>query len=271
MQTATLSPNNTSKHMNTPMTSPADFSDLKTPPHILLVEDDPNLGSVLQDFLEMKGCTVQRCEDGQAGLQAALQYKEGASKGTSNGTHTLYIFDIMLPKKDGFTLAREVRQFNTHTPIIFLTARGRVEDKIEGFQAGCDDYLAKPFSMEELMLRIKAVLRRTQEGNQHTSAGPEEVFALGTLSFDYARRILKTPAEELTLTTREADLLKLLAQNLGSVVRRDLALKLIWGDDSYFNARSMDVFISKLRKYLAADATIKLMNVHGTGYKLLIG
>jgi DNA-binding response OmpR family regulator len=249
-------------------TTAADFNDLKTPPSILLVEDDPNLGSVLQDFLEMKGCTVQRCEDGLAGLQAAMKSSE-----KSNGAeHTLFIFDIMLPKKDGFTLAREVRQFNTHTPIIFLTARGRVEDKIEGFQAGCDDYLAKPFSMEELVMRIKAVLRRTQEGAQHSAVpAAEELFALGTLQFDYPKRILKTPAEELTLTTREADLLKLLAQNLGSIVRRDLALKLIWGDDSYFNARSMDVFISKLRKYLAADPAIKLMNVHGTGYKLLIG
>lgn len=242
-------------------TAPADFSDLPTPPKVLLVEDDPNLGSVLQDFLELKGCTVERRTDGAAGLDAATA-----------GGYTLYVFDIMLPKKDGFTLARDVRAFDTQTPIIFLTARGKVEDKIEGFQAGCDDYLPKPFSMDELVLRMKAVLRRVAQGNQntHSTAPADESYALGTLQFDYGRRVLHTPAGDVSLTTREADLLRLLAQNTGNVVRRELALKLIWGDDSYFNARSMDVFISKLRKYLGADPAIKLMNVHGTGYKLLL-
>ncbi len=229
--------------------------------HILLVEDDPNLGSVLQEYLEMKGFSVTRAHDGSEGLEAIPK-----------GPYGLIILDIMMPKKDGFTLAREIRQMGNQTPIIFLTARGRLEDKVEGFQAGGDDYLTKPFSMEELMLRVKAVLRRATPGGK--GDGPGEVISIGHYSFDYPKRLLRlegdTPREQ-SLTSREAELLYLLGSNLNNVVRRDLALKQIWGDDSYFNARSMDVFISKLRKYLADDPSVRLMNVHGIGYKMLVG
>lgn len=226
--------------------------------HVLLVEDDPNLGSVLQEFLELKGFTVVRVEDGLAGIQRSQVEQFG-----------LCILDIMLPKRDGFAVARELRAMNNNVPIIFLTARSRVEDKVEGFSAGGDDYLTKPFSMEELMMRIKAVLRRSRE-SQGLEGDPNH-FRIGRYQFDYQKRILNLDDSQHTLTSREADLLRLLAQHLNSVVRRDIALKQIWGDDSYFNARSMDVFISKLRKYLSADEQVRLMNVHGIGYKLLVG
>lgn len=227
---------------------------------ILLTEDDPNLGSVLEEFLAMKDYDVTRCTDGE---QALLTVTEQS--------FDLLILDIMLPKKDGFTLAKEIRRFNTQVPIIFLTARSRVEDKVEGFEAGGDDYLTKPFSMDELQARIQAVLKRTHpEGNK----ADQTEFNLGRYHFDFQKRLLHLEGgqgefAERKLTSREADLLKLLSQHANNVVRRDTALKLIWGDDSYFNARSMDVFISKLRKYLAQDEDVQLMNVHGVGYKLL--
>lgn len=238
----------------TPMSSVADDQR----PVLLLVEDDPNLGMVLQEYLEIKGFEVVHCADGESALQTALQRP-----------FTLGIFDIMLPRKDGFTLAREIREADQQLPIIFLTARGRVEDRIEGFQAGGDDYLTKPFSMEELMLRINAILKRMKSAAE-APRKETDLFQLGALSFDFKHRILTGPEGPQSLTTREAELLRLLAQNQGTVVRRDVALKMIWGDDSYYNARSMDVFISKLRKYLAPDERIRLMNVHGVGYKLLL-
>ena len=228
-------------------------------PVLLLVEDDPNLGMVLQEYLEIKGFEVVHCADGETALQTALERP-----------FDLGIFDIMLPRKDGFTLAREIREANHHLPIIFLTARGRVEDRIEGFQAGGDDYLTKPFSMEELMLRIHAILKRMKGAAEANAPKETNLFQLGMLSFDFKHRTLSGPEGMQNLTTREAELLRLLAQNQGAVVRRDVALKMIWGDDSYYNARSMDVFISKLRKYLAPDERIRLMNVHGVGYKLLL-
>jgi DNA-binding response OmpR family regulator len=243
------------------MTTPANTTETLTATRILLVEDDPNLGAVLQEYLELKGFNVTRAHDGNEGLDAM-----------NKGPYGLIILDIMMPKKDGFTLAREIRQMGNQTPVIFLTARGRLEDKVEGFHAGGDDYLTKPFSMEELMLRIKAVLKRTTSGAN--SDGPGDVLAIGHYTFDYPKRLLRidTPSpKEQNLTSREAELLYLLGSNLNNVVRRDLALKQIWGDDSYFNARSMDVFISKLRKYLADDTSVRLMNVHGIGYKMLVG
>ena len=246
--------------MTAPMTASAPVEPL-APTHILLVEDDPNLGSVLQEYLEMKGFNVTRAHDGFEGLDAMPR-----------GPYGLIILDIMMPKKDGFTLAREIRQMGNQTPIIFLTARGRLEDKVEGFQAGADDYLTKPFSMEELMLRVKAVLRRASPNAKGDTPG--DLLHIGNYTFEYPRRLLRleTPTQkEQNLTSREAELLYLLGSNLNNVVRRDLALKQIWGDDSYFNARSMDVFISKLRKYLADDPNVRLMNVHGIGYKMLVG
>lgn len=226
------------------------------PAAVLVVEDDPNLGAVLQEFLELKGYSVTLATDGDAAVD--LLRKQ---------VFDIAVLDVMLPKRDGFEVARLVRQFNQEMPIIYLTARGKIEDKSEGYAAGGDDYLTKPFSMEELMLRIQAVLRRTVTGN-HTLG--EEIYSFGAFTFNYPTRTLILAGKESTLTSREADLLCLLAKHLGTVVRRELALKQIWGDDSYFNARSMDVFISKLRKYLADDPRVRLMNVHGVGYKLLV-
>lgn len=225
--------------------------------NILLVEDDPNLGTLLQEYLIAKGysCTLET--DGDKGLRAFLQ-----------GSFDLCALDVMMPIKDGFTLAKEIRNTDKNIPIIFLTAKSLKEDKIEGFQSGADDYLTKPFSMEELLLRIKAILRRTQgaasERKEVTS------YEIGKLSFDYNRRILKEASgNEQKLTSKEADLLKLLCENTNDVLERSVALNKIWKDDSYFNARSMDVYITKLRKYLKADPELEIVNMHGRGFKLL--
>lgn len=223
---------------------------------ILLLEDDTNLGFILQEHLELQGYTVTLCKNGEAGLNA---YRAAR--------YDLCLADIMMPAMDGFTFAREVRQIDEHTPIIFLTAKSLKEDRIEGFKIGCDDYITKPFSMEELMLRIQAVLRRTTE-----SPEPEPVrFTIGTYAFDHERRVLEHGGEQQKLTTREADLLRLLCMHRNQTLEREKALRLIWGNDSFFNGRSMDVFISRLRKYLHDDPRVTIMNVHGRGFKLVIG
>lgn len=225
---------------------------------ILLVEDDPNLGSLLQEYLQVKNYEVQLARDGEAGWEA---YK--------NNSFDICIFDVMLPKKDGFTLAKEIRAENTQLPIVFLTAKGMIEDKIEGFNLGADDYLTKPFSMEELLLRLKAVLKRSASSAINADA-PKDQFEIASFSFDYSTRNLTREGETRRITSREAELLRLLCINKNELLSREEALKLIWGDDSYFNARSMDVFITKLRKYLRPDTSIEIMNVHGTGYKLIV-
>ena len=220
---------------------------------ILLVEDDPNLGTILQDYLQVKGYEPELHRDGQQGL-AAFQRQ----------TYDLCLLDVMLPKLDGFELAREIRQLNARVPIIFLTAKAMKEDTIAGLKLGADDYLTKPFSMEELLLRIQAVLRRTQPPE------PEQrFFTFGLFTFDYDQRLLAQGETSEKLTSKEAELLKLLAQHVGQTVDRTHALKLIWKDDSYFNARSMDVYIAKLRKYLRSDETVEILTVHGQGFKLV--
>ena len=220
---------------------------------ILLVEDDHNLGTILQDYLRVKGFEPELCRDGQQGL-AAFERE----------TFDLCLLDVMLPKLDGFELAREIRQVNARVPIIFLTAKAMKEDTIAGLKLGADDYLTKPFSMEELLLRIRAVLRRTQPPE------PEQrLFTFGSFAFDYDQRLLTRGEEEEKLTSKEAELLKLLAQHVGQTVDRTHALKLIWKDDSYFNARSMDVYIAKLRKYLKPDETVQILTMHGQGFKLV--
>ena len=220
---------------------------------ILLVEDDPNLGTILQDYLRVKDYEPELCRDGQQGL-AAFQRE----------IYDLCLLDVMLPKLDGFELAREIRQVNDRVPIIFLTAKSMKEDTIAGLKLGADDYLTKPFSMEELLLRIQAVLRRTQppEPEQRT-------FTFGSFTFDYDQRLLTRGEDSEKLTSKEAELLKLLAQHVGQTVDRTHALKLIWRDDSYFNARSMDVYIAKLRKYLKPDESVQILTVHGQGFKLV--
>lgn len=221
---------------------------------ILLVEDDANLGTILQDYLRVKGFEPELHRDGQQGLAAFRRQ-----------TYDLCLLDVMLPKLDGFELAREIRQVNARIPIIFLTAKAMKEDTIAGLKLGADDYLTKPFSMEELLLRIQAVLRRTQppEPEQRT-------FTFGAFTFDYEQRLLKQGQKEERLTSKEAELLKLLAQHVGQTVDRTHALKLIWKDDSYFNARSMDVYIAKLRKYLKPDETVQILTIHGQGFKLVL-
>jgi two-component system OmpR family response regulator len=225
---------------------------------VLLAEDDVNLGNLLKEYLEIKGFEVVLARDGIETLKLYVP-----------GKCDLLILDVMMPRKDGFAVAREIRKSNNQLPIIFLTAKGEKEDKMEGFEAGADDYLTKPFSMEELLARIKAVLRRSKSA---TPAEEEQkVFNLGTFDFDYNLQSLKHGGIEIKVSTKEADLLRMLCLHKNSVMLRELALKEIWGDDDYFNARSMDVYITKLRKYLKADPNIQLMNVHGKGYKLMVG
>ena len=223
--------------------------------NILLLEDDPNLGIVIQENLQMRGYDVTLCTDGEAGKKAY-----------GRQPYDLCLVDVMMPKKDGFTFAREVRRIDEKTPIVFLTAKAMKEDRIEGFTIGGDDYVTKPFSMEELILRIQAVLKRTTGAG--TAARQENSYALGKYAFDVVARTLSSGDRSQRLTTKEADLLALLCQYRNDVLPREIALKRIWGDDSYFNSRSMDVFLSKLRNYLKDDDRLEILTVHGKGVKL---
>ncbi len=224
---------------------------------ILLLEDDANLGFILQEHLELEGYTVTLCRNGEEGVRAFQPCR-----------YDLCLVDVMMPKKDGFTFAREVRKIDQQTPLIFLTAKSLKEDRIEGFKIGCDDYITKPFSMEELMLRIRAVLKRTKPApNAEVFPGP---FAIGKYLFDHEQQVLRLKEEKMKLTSREADLLRLLCVHMNNVLERDEALRTLWGSDSFFNGRSMDVFISRLRKYLRKDKNVEILNVHGRGFKLLV-
>ncbi len=222
---------------------------------VLLLEDDENLGSILEEHLQMQGFDVLRCRNGVEGLDAFKREQ-----------FTLCLVDVMMPRKDGFTFAREVRQADQETPLIFLTAKSLKEDKIEGFKLGCDDYLTKPFSMEELLLRINAVLRRSR---QQAREEPPTEFTVGNFHFDYTRQLLTLGKEEQRLTPKEADLLRLLCLHKNQTLERGHALEQIWGEDSYFSGRSMDVFVSKLRKYLKADQSVEIMSIHGKGLRLV--
>jgi DNA-binding response OmpR family regulator len=224
------------------------------PKHILLVEDDPSLGFVIKDNLSINGYHVTLCQDGEAGEQSF-----------NNNPFHLCIFDVMLPKKDGFALARSVREKNKNIPILFLTAKAMMEDKLEGFQTGADDYITKPFSLEELLCRIEVFLRRSNGLPPKVS---EEDFLIGQFEFDYTNLLLKGNGCEKTLTQKEAEVLKLLYLNRERVMKREEILKHVWGDDDYFMGRSMDVFISKLRKYLKEDPRVQIINYHGVGFRL---
>lgn len=221
---------------------------------LLLVEDDNNLGTVLREYLTIKGFMVVHALDGEAGLR---EFKKGS--------FDLIILDIMMPKLDGFSTAKYIRNQNSDIPIIFLTAKTLQEDKIEGFKIGADDYVTKPFSTEELLLRIKAILKR------YSSAETEqqENYEIGNYLFCYPKRELRGKTTEKKLTSKEAELLNLLCINKNKVLSRPEALVKIWGDDTYFTARSMDVYITKLRTYLKEDERIEIINIHGTGYKLI--
>lgn len=224
---------------------------------ILLIEDDPNLGFILNENLELQGFTVKLCVDGEQGLSAYQQEK-----------FDLCLVDVMLPKKDGFAFAREVRRSDDTTPIIFLTAKSLKDDRIEGFKLGGDDYITKPFSMEELVLRIHAVLKRAKPNAEAYKT--KQVFTIGKLVFDYEQQLLQNGTQQQKLTSKESELLKLLCLHINDTLEREMALKLVWGEDSYFNGRSMDVFISKLRKYLQEDKNVEIVNVHGKGFKLMV-
>jgi len=229
---------------------------MSSPVKLLLVEDDPNLGGLLADYLRAKGFLVDLRTDGQQGWLAFTQ-----------NSYDMLILDVMMPLKDGFTLAREVRSKDALVPIVFLTAKSMKQDTLEGFKAGADDYLTKPFSMEELLLRTNAVLRRSR-GAQPKEVEPEE-YVLGSSSFEPRKQLLRTPAGERRLTTKESELMRLLCAHRNDVLERGLALREVWGSDSYFNGRSMDVYIAKLRKYLREDPSVEIINVHGKGFRLI--
>ena len=222
---------------------------------ILLCEDDENLGMLLREYLQAKGYIADLFPDGDAGYKAFLKTK-----------YDICVFDVMMPKKDGFTLAKEVRSANSEVPIIFLTAKTLKEDILEGFKLGADDYITKPFSMEELTLRVEAILRRVK-GKKNKD---NNTFKIGKFTIDIQKQILSIDGEQTKLTTKESELLNLLCTHANDVLNRDFALKTIWIDDNYFNARSMDVYITKLRKHLKADPAIEIINIHGKGYKLII-
>jgi len=222
---------------------------------VLLAEDDKNLGTILKAYLEAKGYPTTLCVNGQEAFDV---YNKEA--------FDFCIIDIMMPVKDGFALTKEIRKTNKNIPVIFLTAKSMQEDKLKGFELGADDYITKPFSMEELLVRMKAILRRVKKDDFKKKG----IFIMGQFTFDYNRQILTLKKVEQKLTSKEAELLKMLCENVNEVLDRSEALNKIWYDDSYFNARSMDVYITKLRKYLKSDPNVELMNVHGVGFKLVV-
>ncbi len=221
---------------------------------ILLVEDDNNLSAVLFDYLELLGYQVKLAVDGVQGYEFFKQSE-----------FDLYILDVMLPRKDGFTLAADIRKTNKQTPIIFLTALGQSENRITGFKSGCDDYITKPFSSEELALRIEAILKRCMNQNMRPQS---DIYVLGAIHFDSGNLLLLYDGKEKKLTPKENALLKLLCTHKNNLLPRDHALNEIWGSTDYFFGRSMDVFIARLRKHLSVDPAVAIQNVHGTGFRL---
>jgi two-component system OmpR family response regulator len=223
---------------------------------ILLAEDDNNLGFLLRNYLIAKKYDATLTVNGNEALDS---FKKNE--------FNICIIDIMMPEMDGLTLAREIRKINQFIPIIFLTAKNQKDDIIEGFITGADDYITKPFSMEELIYRIEAILRRVINPEVNKK---EEIYKIGEYSFDTLKQLLSIKEHTVKLTTKESELLELLCSHQNEILERNYALKAIWIDDNYFNARSMDVYITKLRKYLKKDPSVKILNVHGKGYKLLI-
>lgn len=222
---------------------------------ILLAEDDANLGMILKSYLEARGYITELCDNGQKALNMFKKH-----------TFDFCIIDVMMPVKDGFTLAKELKMLNKKVPMMFLTAKTMQDDIIEGLKIGADDYMTKPFSMEELLLRMNAIIKRAYANED----SEETQFKLGKFTFDYNKQVLAIDKQEQKLTSKEADLLKLLCQNKNSILDRTEALLKVWGNDSYFNARSMDVYMTKLRKHLKADTSIEIINIHGKGFKLFI-
>ncbi|MDG1036387.1 MAG: response regulator transcription factor [Crocinitomicaceae bacterium] len=222
---------------------------------ILLAEDDVNLGHLLQTFLKSKGFDVTLAQNGKIAFDKF-----------NSDTYQFCIFDVMMPEMDGFTLAKEIREIDRKVPILFLTAKSMKEDKLEGFSIGADDYLTKPFAMEELLARITAITRRTET----TDSEVDQHYLIGTIKYEPDVRLLHLKDEVKKLTTKENQLLKLLVKNKNEILDRQATLRAVWGDDNYFNGRSMDVYIAKLRKALKEDESIEIMNVHGKGFKLVV-
>lgn len=223
--------------------------------HILVAEDDDNLGTLLNTFLKNKGFTTVLARDGKEAFDRFNSEK-----------FDFCILDVMMPKMDGFTLAKEIRELDKRIPILFLTAKAMKDDKLQGFEAGADDYLTKPFAMEELLARINAIMRRVETKNGQDS----ESYMLGSIKYEPGLRLLHLSDGEKKLTTKENQLLELLVKNENDILDRQATLRAVWGDDNYFNGRSMDVYIAKLRKLLREDERIEIMNVHGKGFKFLV-
>jgi len=224
---------------------------------ILLVEDDKNFGDVLKSYLEMNGFDITLVDDGEKGFNAYRKQK-----------YDLCIFDVMMPKKDGFTLAKEIRETDRQTPIIFLTAKTLKEDVVNGFKIGADDYISKPFDTTELLYRVQAILKRSQAIKIEHDDRKE--FNIGSFHFNYPLRILSRGESKEKLSPKEAELLRMFSTHMNDILPRSTALREIWGEDNYFTARSMDVFVTKLRKYLKEDPNIEIVNIHGNGFQLLV-
>jgi DNA-binding response OmpR family regulator len=226
---------------------------------VLLVEDDPNLGLILQDYLQLKGkYEVVLATDGEQGFKAFTKEH-----------FDICILDVMMPKKDGFALGKDIRKINSDVPIIFATAKAMMEDKSEAFNLGGDDYITKPFRIEELLLRINALLKRTANQGKDSPVETDK-FEIGDYLFDYHNQVIRRDDVQQKVSTKEAELLRLLCIKKNSVLTREEALLSIWHEDNYFNGRSMDVFLSKIRKYLKDDPKVEILNVHGKGYKLIV-
>jgi DNA-binding response OmpR family regulator len=222
---------------------------------ILLVEDDPNFGSVLKNYLELNDYEVKLCPDGFAGYDQFV-----------SGKYDICILDVMMPRKDGFTLAKEIREKDEHVPLIFLTAKTLKEDMLSGFSLGADDYITKPFDSEVLLMKLKAILKRSSDKSLDPT---KKDFTIGKYEFKYDHRTIALNGISQKLSPKEADLLRMLCVYKNELLPRQKALKEIWGDDNYFNARSMDVFITKLRKYLKDDSSLDIINIHGKGFRLI--
>jgi two-component system, OmpR family, response regulator len=223
---------------------------------ILLVEDDPNFGSVLKNYLELNEYEVKLASDGHSGYEQFI-----------SGKYDICILDVMMPRKDGFTLAKEIREKDEHVPIIFLTAKTMKEDMLSGFRVGADDYITKPFDSEVLLYKLKAILKRSADKSHDPT---QKEFNVGKYHFNFDHRLISiNGGETQKLSPKEADLLRMLCLYKNELLPRQKALKEIWGDDNYFNARSMDVFITKLRKYLKDDPSLDIINIHGKGFRLI--
>ncbi|MBQ1816246.1 MAG: response regulator transcription factor [Bacteroidaceae bacterium] len=222
---------------------------------ILLCEDDENLGMLLSEYLQAKNYEAVLCKDGEEGYKEFLKQK-----------FDICVLDVMMPKKDGFSLCKDIKQINPEIPVVFLTAKALKEDVIDGFKLGADDYITKPFSMEELTYRIDAIMHRVQGKKKND----EVIVTLGKFTFDRNKQILAIGDDKRKLTTKESELLNILYEHVNDVLPRELALNKIWEDDNRVYARSMDVYITKLRKYLKADPDVEILNVHGEGYKLVL-